>query len=125
MAPTQARRSLDDYAFDRKLIGATPFMLAARDGEAAFMRAFAAAGADTSIGLPDGSPPLAVAARGEQHFRTAQTGGVGQPADDPKRAGELDGWKRQGEGSADCHAVLLLLDTLTRSHSPPPDLCQS
>ena len=77
---TQARRSLDDYAFDRKLIGATPFMLAARDGEAAFMRAFAAAGADTSIGLPDGSPPLAVAARGEQHFRTAQTGGVGQPS---------------------------------------------
>ena len=74
---TQARRSQNDYAFDRKLIGATPFMLAARDGEAAFMRAFAAAGADTSIGLPDGSPPLAVAARGEQHFRTAQTGGVG------------------------------------------------
>ena len=74
---TQARRSQDDYAFDRKLIGATPFMLAARDGEAAFMHAFAAAGAETSIGLPDGSPPLAVAARGEQHFKTAQTGGIG------------------------------------------------
>ena len=77
---TQARRSQDDYAFDRKLIGATPFMLAARDGEAAFMRAFAAAGADTSIGLSDGSQSLAVAARGRQHFRTAQTGGVGQPS---------------------------------------------
>jgi len=77
---TQARRSLNDYAFDWRLIGATPFMVAARDGEAAFMRAFAAAGADTSIGLPDGSPPLSVAARGRQHFVTARTGGVGQPS---------------------------------------------
>ena len=58
---TQSRRSLNDYAFDRKLIGATPFMVAARDGEAAFMRVFAAAGADTSMGLRDGAPPLAVA----------------------------------------------------------------
>ena len=77
---TQSRRSLNDYAFDRKLIGATPFMVAARDGEAAFMRVFAAAGADTSMGLRDGAPPLAVAARGEQHFVTARTGGVGEPS---------------------------------------------
>ena len=43
---TQARRTHDDYAFDKAMIGATPFMLAAKDGEAAFMRVFAAAGAD-------------------------------------------------------------------------------
>jgi ankyrin repeat protein len=71
---TQARRTHDDYAFDRLMIGATPFMLAAKDGEAAFMRLFAAGGADRSIGrLDDGSPPLVVAARGEQHARNAVT----------------------------------------------------
>ena len=99
---TQARRSQDDYAFDRKLIGATPFMLAARDGEAAFMRVFAAAGADTSIGLPDGSPPLAVAARGEQHFKTAQTGGIGPRYDS---GGALEAVKVVVELGADVNGV--------------------
>jgi ankyrin repeat protein len=70
---TQARRTHDDYAFDRAMIGATPFMLAAKDGEAELMRAFAAAGADKSIGRHDGSPPLVVAALGEQHARNAVT----------------------------------------------------
>jgi ankyrin repeat protein len=72
--PTQARRTHDDYAFDKKMIGATPFMLAAKDGEAEFMRLFAGAGADRSIGrLDDGAPPLVVAALGEQHARNAVT----------------------------------------------------
>jgi ankyrin repeat protein len=72
--PTQARRTHDDYAFDKKLIGATPFMLAAKEGEAAFMRAFAEAGADRTIGrLDDGAPPLVVAALGEQDARNAVT----------------------------------------------------
>jgi ankyrin repeat protein len=70
---TQARRTHDDFAFDRKMIGATPFMLAAKDGEAEFMHAFAAAGADMSITRQDGSPPLVVAALGEQHSRNAMT----------------------------------------------------
>ena len=70
---TQARRTHDDYAFDKTLIGATPFMLAARDGEAEFMRAFAAAGADRALGLADGSPPLVVAAQGEQRARKGGT----------------------------------------------------
>ena len=46
---TQSRRSFDDVAFDKMMIGATPFMLAAKEGEAEFMRAFAAAGADLSL----------------------------------------------------------------------------
>jgi ankyrin repeat protein len=71
---TQARRTHDDWAFDKLMIGATPFMLAAKDGEAEFMRLFAAAGADTSMGrLDDGASPLVVAALGEQHARNAVT----------------------------------------------------
>jgi ankyrin repeat protein len=70
---TQARRTHDDYAFDKTMLGATPFMLAAKDGEGEFMRAFAAAGADQSIGRLDGAPPLVVAALGEQHARNAVT----------------------------------------------------
>ena len=70
---TQARRTHDDWAFDKKMIGATPFMLAAKDGEAEFMRAFAAAGADQSITRLDGAPPLVVASLGEQHARNAVT----------------------------------------------------
>jgi ankyrin repeat protein len=70
---TQARRTHDDWAFDKKMIGATPFMLAAKDGEAEFMRAFAAAGADQAIARTDGAPPLVVAALGEQRARNAVT----------------------------------------------------
>jgi ankyrin repeat protein len=70
---TQARRSHNDFAFDRVTIGATPFFLAAREGEAEFMRAFAAAGADLASGLPDGTTPLMVAALGEQRARRGGT----------------------------------------------------
>ena len=71
---TQSRRSFDDVAFDKMMIGATPFMLAAKEGEAEFMRAFAAAGADLSLGLADsGSPPFVVAAQGEQRARKGGT----------------------------------------------------
>ena len=44
-------------------------MLAAKEGEAELMRTLAAAGANLSLGLPDGSSPLVVAARGQQHAR--------------------------------------------------------
>jgi ankyrin repeat protein len=70
---TQARRGHNDFAFDKATIGATPFLLAAREGEAEFMRAFAAAGADLSLGLPDGTTPLMVAALGEQRARRGGT----------------------------------------------------
>jgi uncharacterized protein len=66
---TVSRRSFDDVAFDKTMVGATPFMLAAKEGEAELMRTLAAAGATLALGLPDGSPPLVVAARGEQHAR--------------------------------------------------------
>ena len=70
---TQARRNHNDYAFDKALIGATPFMLAAKEGEAELMRAFAAAGADLTLGLPDGSTPLMIAALGKQRARSGRT----------------------------------------------------
>jgi ankyrin repeat protein len=74
---TMARRSHDDYAFNKTMLGATPYMLAAKDGEVAFMRVFAAAGADTSIPRHDGAPPLVVAALGEQRAKTGVTFGAG------------------------------------------------
>ena len=70
---TQARRNHNDYAFDKALLGATPFMLAAKEGEAEFMRSFAAAGADLSLPLVDGSTPLMVAALGKQRVRPGRT----------------------------------------------------
>ena len=72
---TPARRNNDDYAFDVALIGATPFMLAAKEGEAEFMRAFKAAGADLSMGLADGSTPLMVAARADRATSMAHLDG--------------------------------------------------
>ena len=70
---TQARRNHNDYAFDKALLGATPFMLAAKEGEAEFMRAFAAAGADLSLPLSDGSTPLMAAALGKQRAVPGRT----------------------------------------------------
>ena len=70
---TQARRNHNDFAFGKALIGATPFMLAAKEGEAEFMRAFAAAGADLSLRLADGSTPLMVAALGRQRVQPGRT----------------------------------------------------
>lgn len=70
---TPARRAHNDFAFDKMTIGATPFLLAAREGEAEFMRAFAVAGADLSAGLPNGATPLMVAAEGEQRARRGGT----------------------------------------------------
>jgi cytohesin len=54
-----------DYSFDKLTIGATPFLFAARRGEVELMRVLAAGGADPSLGLVDGTPPLVAAALGE------------------------------------------------------------
>ena len=62
---TYLKRGSREFAFDKFLIGATPFMLAARFGNLALMRTLAAAGADLSLRLEDGRPPLIVAAQGE------------------------------------------------------------
>jgi ankyrin repeat protein len=63
---TYLKRGSRDFAFDKFLIGATPFMLAARVGDLALMRTLAAAGAALSLGLEDGRSPLIVAAQGER-----------------------------------------------------------
>jgi ankyrin repeat protein len=62
---TYLKRGSRELAFDKFLIGATPFMLAARLGNLTLLRTLAAAGADLSLGLEDGRPPLIVAAQGE------------------------------------------------------------
>ncbi|MEE2638625.1 MAG: ankyrin repeat domain-containing protein [Acidobacteriota bacterium] len=53
------------FAFDKFLIGATPFSLAARRSDVGIMRLLAAGGADTSLSLKDGRTPVMVAAAGK------------------------------------------------------------
>lgn len=70
---TPARRGSGDVAFDTDLVGATPFLLATREGDAPLMRLLAASGADVSLGLLDNTTPLMVAARGERGTRSGDT----------------------------------------------------
>ena len=70
---TWARRAHNDYAFDKFTVGATPFALSAREGEAEMMRALAAAGADMTVPLNDGRMALHLAAEGEQRARRGGT----------------------------------------------------
>jgi ankyrin repeat protein len=65
---TPVRRYSQDYAFSADLIGATPFWLAARYGDAPIMRALAAAGADTTFVMSDGSNALLVAVAASSGF---------------------------------------------------------
>ena len=53
------------FAFDKFLVGATPFVLAARRSDTAIMRLLAAGGADTSLPLQDGRTAVMVAAGGK------------------------------------------------------------
>ena len=73
---TYLKRGSREFAFDKFLIGATPFLLAARLGNLTLMRTLAAAGADTSMGLEDGRSPLLVAAQGETTGARARGGAV-------------------------------------------------
>lgn len=59
------KRGSREFAFDKSLIGATPFMLAARLGNLTVMRTLVAASANVSMRLEDGRSPLIVAAQGE------------------------------------------------------------
>ena len=52
------------FAFDKFLIGATPFVLAARRSDVEILRLLAAGGADTSLPLEDGRTAAMVAAGG-------------------------------------------------------------
>jgi len=59
---TPMRRNSQDFELPRILIGATPYLLAAKFLEADIMRALAAAGADTRLAMKDGATPLMAAA---------------------------------------------------------------
>jgi ankyrin repeat protein len=56
------RRTSQDFELPKTLIGATPYLLAARFLEADIMRALAAGGADTRLPMNDGATPLMAAA---------------------------------------------------------------
>src|SRR5215471_1352389 len=62
MKGTPIRRSNTDYNLPNTLIGATPYLLAAKFAEADIMRALAAAGADVKATLPNGTTALMLAA---------------------------------------------------------------
>ena len=58
---TPVRRNSQDFELPKTLIGATPYLLAAKFLEADIMRALAAAGADTRRTMKDGATPLMAA----------------------------------------------------------------
>jgi len=58
---TPVRRNSQDFELPKTLIGATPYLLAAKFLEADIMRALAAAGADTRLPMKDGATPLMAA----------------------------------------------------------------
>jgi ankyrin repeat protein len=59
---TPVRRNSEDFELPATLIGATPYLLAAKFLEADIMRALAAAGADTRVTMKGGVTPLMAAA---------------------------------------------------------------
>jgi ankyrin len=59
---TPVNRDSKDYVLNPAWIGATPFWLAAKFGEADILHALAAGGADPRLTTPDGMTPLMVAA---------------------------------------------------------------
>jgi ankyrin repeat protein len=78
---TPVRRNSQDFELPKTLIGATPYLLAAKFVEADIMRALAAAGADTRLAMKDGATPL-MAAVGM---------GMTPPAQDEKRGTDRRG----------------------------------
>jgi ankyrin repeat protein len=72
MKGTPERRSHGDFAFDKKLVGETPFLLALEYGELGIARVLAASGADTQATTKDGATALMVATRqGQQRYGAA------------------------------------------------------
>lgn len=59
---TPVRRTSQDFELPKTLIGATPYLLAAKFLEPDIMRALAAGGADTRMAMNDGATPLLAAA---------------------------------------------------------------
>jgi ankyrin repeat protein len=77
---TFLKRGSREFAFDKFLVGATPFLIAARLGDLALTRRLAAAGADMSLRLQDGRTPLMVALQGETSGAGSRVrGGAAEP----------------------------------------------
>jgi ankyrin repeat protein len=76
---TIVRRNGPDFALPTTLIGAKPFMIAAKYGEGEIMRALAAAGADTHAGLSDGATPLLAAASADLAGEHGTNGALAAP----------------------------------------------
>ena len=78
---TPVRRNSQDFELPKTLIGATPYLLAAKFAHADIMRALAGGGADTRLPMKDGATPL-MAAVGM---------GITPPAQDEKRGTDRRG----------------------------------
>jgi uncharacterized protein len=78
---TPVRRNSQDFELPKTLIGATPYLLAARFLEPDIMRVLAASGADTRLPMKDGATPL-LAASGM---------GIVAPAQEEKRGNDRRG----------------------------------
>jgi ankyrin repeat protein len=86
---TPVRRNSEDFELPATLIGATPYLLAAKFLEPDIMRALAAAGADPQLVMKTGETPLMAAA------------GVGASAQTDRRGlSVLDGGKVESESLA-------------------------
>jgi ankyrin repeat protein len=112
---TPVRRNSQDFELPKTLIGATPYLLAAKFVEADIMRALAAGGADTRMPMKDGSTPL-MAAAGM---------GIVAPAQDEKRGTDrrglalLDGGKVEPESQV-LAAVAAALDVGSEINATNP-----
>jgi ankyrin repeat protein len=122
---TPVRRNSQDFELPKTLIGATPYLLAAKFLEVEIMRALAAGGADTRLPMKDGTTPL-MAAAGM---------GIVAPAQDERRGTDrrglamLDGGKIEPESrvleavtaalslGSDVNAVTLAGDTALHAAS--------
>ena len=115
---TPVRRNSQDFELPKTLIGATPYLLAAKFLEVEIMRMLAAAGADTRLAMKDGTTPL-MAASGM---------GIVAPAQDEKRGTDrrglaiLDGGRAEPESQVlDAVAAALSLGSDINAANPAGD----
>lgn len=115
---TPVRRNSQDFELPKTLIGATPYLLAAKFLEADIMRALAAGGADTRLPMKDGATPL-MAAAGM---------GIVAPAQDEKRGTDrrglaiIDGGKAEPDSQVlDAVSTALALGSDINAASPAGD----
>jgi ankyrin repeat protein len=113
---TPVRRASRDWSLNSSWIGGTPFWLAARFADVPLMRALAAAGADTRLGLEDGSTPLLVAVgSGVGDRRARGTGNNLQESDPESEQAVLEAVQLILELGADINATTQAGDTALHS----------